>query len=128
MLLHLHDYDSAFNPAMPKVKGTVAANSKATSFEIEMIVDSGADITMIPLSILKMMRARKSGKTNLKGIAGFSYTTDTYTILIGLGNADPFYLEVVGTQNITDPILGRDVLNQYEVLLNGPASTVSISI
>ena len=62
MLLHIHNYDSSHDPAMPKIQASLAASAGGKVWPIEMIVDSGADATMLPTATLKMMGAIKTGR------------------------------------------------------------------
>ena len=125
MLIHIHNYDSAYVPAMPKAR--ILVHSDSEPVEVELIIDSGADMSMLPLSLLQNIDAERIGKSNLKGVAGVSYVVFIYSVLISIGNGTPFWSEVVGTQHLEEPILGRNILNHYQVLLDGPAATASFS-
>ena len=61
------------------------------------------------------------------GVSSISITVDMYSVVLKLGSGHPIHLEVIGAVGDTEPILGRDILNQYAVLLNGPGQTVEVS-
>lgn len=128
-LIHLHDYDASYNPSMPSVSASISRDDtnidegRPTTF----IVDSGADITLIPVRILKDIGAKKRSKRQMIGVSGVAITVDMYVVVLKLGKSHPLHLEVIGAAGDTEPILGRDVLNQYAVLLNGPGQTVEVS-
>lgn len=128
-LIHLHDYDGSYHPAMPAVSAAIRKDAAATSPEqtLTFIVDSGADATLIPIRILKEIGAKKRSQRLMVGVSGVSITVDMYVVVLKLGQGRPIHLEVIGAAGDTEPILGRDILNQYAVLLNGPGLTVEVS-
>jgi predicted aspartyl protease len=89
------------------------------------IIDSGADATMIPMHYLKAIGAKASEKKWMRGVAGGRYRVGLYPVFLQLGN-HKLYISAVGDPLNDEVIVGRDVLNQLVMTLNGLASVVEI--
>ena len=128
MIVHTHDYDSSYHPAMPVIEIQIQRRTGQSSLMLKAVVDSGADATMIPLRYLRQLRVRKGQTMWLSGTAGGHYEVDMYTLAVRIGQQPVRYLDVVGTENRDEVIVGRDLLNQYIVTLNAPGHAVDISL
>ncbi|MBE2223564.1 MAG: retroviral-like aspartic protease family protein [Anaerolineae bacterium] len=128
MIIHSHDYNSRYFPAMPIIEIQIRRRAGQEPLTLKAVVDSGADATMIPLRYLRQLQVRKGQTKWLSGITGGRYEVDMYTLAIQIGEQPVCYLDVVGTENRDELIVGRDFLNQYIVTLNAPAHTVEISL
>ena len=111
---------------MPQVTLQVGLSRGQTMFTLPAHVDSGADASSIPINYLKQMQARPGQKKWLRGVAGGRYEITLYTIFLQIG-PQGFYVPVVGDELFDEVIVGRDVLNQMIVTLNGLAGVVEIS-
>jgi len=128
MPVYTHSYDSDFyDPAMPvveiKLLSTVSEEHVGT---LLAVVDSGADATMIPINALESADSLYYGTRRMRGITGQSVAVDTYFTVVQVG---PYIIRGVKAVAIPidgEPILGRDVLNQLELTLNGPAQELWI--
>jgi hypothetical protein len=81
-----------------------------------------------PIRYLRQLRVRKGQTMWLSGTTGGRYEVDMYTLAVRIGQQPVQYLDVVGTENRDEVIVGRDLLNQYVVTLNAPGHTVGISL
>ena len=127
MLIHLHDYDTDYYPAMPIIEIRVRRRAGQQPVTLKAIVDSGADVTMLPLSVFQQLRVRKSGAGLLSSTTNSGYEVDLYTVTVQIGDARPIYVEAVGLTRQNEAIVGRDVLNQFVTTLNAPAHVVEIA-
>jgi hypothetical protein len=66
-------------------------------------------------------------KRRARGSSGISYSVAIYAISLKVGPFEHTAVEVIGNQQSDDVILGRDVLNQMIVTLNGLANVVELS-
>ena len=89
--------------------------------EIIGIIDSAADATMLPLDVLELIGARYAQTRHMRGVTGPPIPVDTYYVTITFGPYVIYGIEVVVLPIGSESILGRDVLNQLELTLNGPA-------
>ncbi len=82
---------------------------------------------MIPMHYLTRLGARVIDKRRLRSSANISYQVDIFAVSMKVGPYNQTAVQVIGNQHSNDVILGRDVLNQLIVTLNGLAHTVEIS-
>jgi hypothetical protein len=84
---------------------------------------------MLQLSryIIYKLQAYKGDSAWLRGTAQNRIQVDLYRIWVHIGGHRPLQIEVVSDNEGEEAILGRDVLNQLIVTLNGLASVVEIS-
>lgn len=127
-MLYSHDYDRAYNPSMPVAEIAIGRGLEGPALKLTALIDSGADATIIPLHFLQEIRARKSLVGGwLRGTAIHRTRIDFYVISFQLGDFRRTLLRVVGSSQYEEAILGRDILNQFIVTLNGLATVVEIS-
>lgn len=124
--IYTYQYDGHYNPAMPVVDIEIGRAMDAASLALKALVDSGADATIIPINSLQEIRARRSRKMWLRGTAGGRILVDLYQISLRLGPFSQALLEVVGSAQNDEVIVGRDVLNHLKVILDGPASSTEV--
>ena len=113
-------FDISYDP--PALIAKIALRtieSGERSQDVEMLVDTGSDITLLPRARLDELGIKPSGKEyELVGFDGHIIKSEIYylqVILLGkrfTGN----YCAVNGSAGI----LGRDILNQITILLDGP--------
>lgn len=63
----------------------------------------------------------------MRGVTGRSLAVDTYLATIQIGSFTSSGLEVIAMTDETEVIIGRDVLNDLIVTLNGLAHIVEIT-
>lgn len=121
------DYDLAENPAMPVAEIDVWYAAEATKVTLTAIVDSGADATFIPIRVLQQVHARKAGAPAY-GLRWRRLSKWTSTVVsLGIGDLFRRHVQVIAYPRNQETIIGRDVLNQLIVTLNGLAAVVEIS-
>lgn len=90
---------------------------------LSAFVDSGADGTMLPHDILLAVGAEYADTVLLRGTAGGVQRLDRYTVRIRIGDREIHSIASVAIAAGSEPLIGRDVLNQLIVTLNGLAET-----
>lgn len=127
-MLLTYDYDSTYNgPAFPVVEIAIRGfATQNTEVMCRALVDSGADATMLPLRLLTRAKARKIDTARMVALNGPSYRVDVYEVKLRLGPFVMNKVDVIASKHGTEAILGRDVLNQFIVTLNGLASRATI--
>ena len=78
--VYTYAYSSEYNPAMPIVEIEVGRATAETTLQLQALVDSGADATMIPIKTLQEIGARRSRKMWMRGTAGGRRLIDLYHI------------------------------------------------
>ncbi len=127
MLVYSYDYDKTYNPSMPIIEISIGSVATLPTLALKALVDSGSDGTIIPLIYLKQIHARKYQKKWMRTVTGQRTQIDLYLISIQIGMAQRARLAVAGDPQLEEAIIGRDLLNQFIVTLDGLASAVLIS-
>lgn len=83
------------------------------------LLDSGADITAVPAAVADRLGLVKFSDVLLAGYAGPAVLADSYVVNLTLHEFGIAAVEVVLT-NESYVILGRDILNQFHITLDGP--------
>lgn len=90
------------------------------------LIDSGADGCIVPARYLKAIDAEHVRKARMRGVAGISYVVDLYVVIVHIGDIE-IAARVAADANGDELIIGRNVLNQLVVTLNGLAGVTEIS-
>lgn len=126
-MLYLHDYNAVnYNPAAPEVEIRLGLSEKRLDLTLRGLIDSGADATSIPIRYLQQIQALPGEKKWLRGVAGGRYRTNLYPVYLQIG-VYGFYVSVVADPLYQEVLIGRDILNNLVVTLNGLANTVEIT-
>lgn len=116
------DYDFSVFPPAPRLEIRLIAQPHGAVYgPVAAFVDTGADATIVPMSIVRELQAGVVTLKTVRGYAGSRRTVRTYLVDVEVG---PFTLpgiEIVGDAAADEILLGRDVLNRLRVLLDGPA-------
>ncbi|NBD36615.1 MAG: hypothetical protein GVY30_11540 [Chloroflexi bacterium] len=107
---------------MPVVDVTVTTpGQQHASMTITALVDSGADGSLIPITILEQVGARYVDKARMRGVLGHSQMVDIYLATLQIG--ENWVHRVEGKE----AVLGRNVLNHLVITLDGLAEVTEIS-
>ncbi|HEY9875767.1 MAG TPA: retropepsin-like aspartic protease [Candidatus Obscuribacterales bacterium] len=95
--------------------------------EVNAIVDSGAVMSAIPLQAIEEINERSLDYSwiTVRGAIGKEQRRKTYIINIRLGNYYFDDWEVIAIDKEYG-LIGRDILNQYKIILDAPNGTWSI--
>ena len=124
MSRYLFDYSQEYDPSAPLIELTVLVKGGGSETVIAF-VDSGADGTIIPLRLLQKLGARYSDQRLLIGTTGKSQVVGLFPVTLQIGQEMIYGIAAAGYGE--EVILGRDVLNQIVVILNGPGLTVEVN-
>jgi len=112
--------DRLFSPAAPVVRVTLRnPQTGQNKSDLPMLIDSGADVTLLPKSAIHSLGLGLSGASYeliaFDGTASVSGAVRAQLVLLGKTYRGQFLLtdDEVG-------ILGRDILNHVCLLLDGP--------
>jgi predicted aspartyl protease len=124
--MYQHDYLATYYPSAPVVEIEIGVTRTEPRVTVLALVDSGADGTIIPIHYLQQIGALPVGRKWMRGVRGAYDQVKLYNVFIQLGNYS-LYASVVGDEVNDEAMIGRDVLNQFIVTLNGLASVVEIT-
>lgn len=122
------EYSSEYFPPAPVVEIIVRPiDGAGAEVPLPAFVDSGADGTMLPIDALTAVGARYIETRRMRGITDHTLTVDLYLVTVQIG---PYVLpgtEAIAVTEEAEAILGRDVLNQFAISLNGLAQVVAFT-
>lgn len=98
-----YEYDSSYFPAAPLFDIRIGPPGGIATADLRVFLDTGADATIIPISLLRQLRAPKMDRVVMRSAW------------------------VVGDELEAEPVLGRDLLGRLRVLLDGPAGVFEIT-
>ncbi len=121
------EYDRRHDPPAPVVQVTVRhivqSQRRAT---VSALLDTGPDVTAIPSTLADKLQLYPFSRLVLEDVSGETRKVLTYGVRMTIGELTVPRLEVIQT-GLDQVILGRDVLNQLYVFLNGPELSFSLS-
>jgi len=122
-----YSYDSRYDPPVPVVE--VALGTPGSDFSIGpllSIVDTGADITIVPTEYLKQLNAPVVASGYLRSPWGGRHGVKIYEVQMRVGGHELYGVEVASEPGGPEVLLGRNVLNQLDLQLDGPNGTVTL--
>ncbi len=120
-------YDRTYFPAFPGLDLTITGTETGQQQTVWGLIDSGSDATQIPLRMLRAIKARKLDQRWVQDLSGVRYPVTIYSVQLDINSLILYGIEAIGRESINEVIIGRDVLNQLVVTLNGLAHTTEIS-
>lgn len=125
--IYSYDYSRDYIPAMPVVEVSLSIPGRnEPAMTATALVDSGSDGTMIPVDLLTTIGARYVGQARIRSILGDRQLINLYLVSLRIGASQIPAVQVIANPETDEIILGRDVLNQLIVTLNGVASMTEI--
>jgi predicted aspartyl protease len=122
------DYDTSYYPAMPVAVATIVhPDHPQANIRCAALIDTGADGTMLPADLLQSIDAPLIGDATMRWVTGAGEIVDVHLVQIRVGHYDVGAIRAVALPAGSEAILGRDVLNQLILTLNGLANVVEVS-
>lgn len=90
---------------------------------LPMLVDTGADCTLVPAAIVRQLELPQIDVIGITGVGGGKRRTTVHAALVELGELR-MLARIVAFAD--EAILGRDILNQAVVTLDGPGRVTSV--
>ncbi len=120
-------YNQQLEPPAPFVHATIQPphRSRAVS-DVPALLDTAADISVIPASIVDRLGLVPLGEVPIGGFDGRVSRVLTYLVELTMRQFQPRVIRVVASRDEPCVLLGRDFLNAYRILLDGPRSRLEI--
>ncbi|MEZ4710264.1 MAG: retroviral-like aspartic protease family protein [Caldilineaceae bacterium] len=120
------EYDSTYPvPAFPVAQIEIVGRGGRRITQ-SAFLDTGADATAIPISMLLQIDARRLDRAFARNMDGSRYEIVLYSVRIMIGSYVMHGVEVIANEKTSEVVVGRDVLNQLIVILNGLAGVSEI--
>ena len=114
-------YNRQVSPPAPFVYVSVCAAVGGTSTaECPAQRDTAADLTVIPSRLVEESQLEQLSEFPIVGVDGHLSTLPTFLVQIRIREQSPRVVEVVASPLEPCVLLGRDVLNQFRIPLDGP--------
>lgn len=116
--------EEQFDPPAPVLDIDIANPVTAVLSTAKCQLDTGASITVIPKEIICILRLAHVDFTFVKDYYGNVSLLPTYIVNISLANRS-FIVEVITTE-MNVGCLGRDILNEWKVILDAREGVFSL--
>jgi hypothetical protein len=90
-------------------------------------VDSGADRTVIPTPLAVQLKLDEVDRREFEGLGGQRVTMSIFRLLMTIRGCPSLVVDAAGSDGEPYILLGRDVLNNFRVVLDGPSQKLEIS-
>ncbi len=116
-----------FNPPAPVLEVSLSSPiSQEGIIKILALLDSGADITVIPQNIAQQLHLKYVDEISATGYNGITRKVFVYSAKIIFDNFGDFIIRVI-TSNSEHALVGRDILNRLSVFLKGRSKIFEIN-
>jgi hypothetical protein len=105
--------------------GVASVSGRKRRQTIKALVDSGSDMTAIPQHLAAALHLTPISRVEIEDLAAERATVLSYAVQLAVAGVVIPRLEVVLT-NLDHAILGRDVLDRFDVRLHGPDLTLEL--
>ena len=117
----IQDYDRQRLPPLPVLDVWLAIpDSSDWHGPYTAMVDSGADLTIVPLAFLRQLNAPYLRRATLRTQLSQRQSVGLYEVDVRLGDLVFPGLDVAGDIASNEILLGRNVLNRLDLRLEGP--------
>ncbi|OQY97060.1 MAG: hypothetical protein B6D41_04415 [Chloroflexi bacterium UTCFX4] len=120
-------YSAKFRPPAPVLRVGVAFPDEAPRANLTALVDTGADMTHVPLRVLKRLKAPVLYSAVVRANpAAPGYLVTVHLVDLIVNELRFPAIEVFGDENEQIIVLGRNFLNMMRIVLDGPKSILEI--
>ena len=121
-----YSYNQQIQPPAPFVIIRLVNAADGRAFEnVPAQVDHGADRSVLPSNLVDDLGLAQMGVAEIGGLGGKVQELPTYVVLVGIHDLPPRPCKVLSCH---EPwvLLGRDILNDHRILLDGPQVSLEI--
>ncbi|CAN5154135.1 hypothetical protein BH10PLA2_BH10PLA2_02230 [soil metagenome] len=116
-----YNYVTELTPPAPFVRVAVANPvTGQLQSNVPAQLDSAADRTVIPESLVHALNLHKVGTMLASGLGGATHNLAIYSVLLGVHDRPAVSISVLAHPAESWILLGRDVLNSFRIVLDGP--------
>jgi predicted aspartyl protease len=126
MNVYTYDYDLTYIPSAPVVEIRITNGQTEPTIVRTALIDTGADATMIPISVMDQLNIAPIDSRLLRTVTGMRSVVDLYPVVVEIGPFRFPNLKVIATNRDSEIIVGRDILEHLIVILDGLASVTEI--
>lgn len=116
-------YAASLDPPAPMVPVRIASPVGDEAVMLPMLVDTGADCTLVPASIVRQLGLPQIDIIGVTGVGGAGKRAAVHAASVELAGLRVLARIVAFAD---EAILGRDILNQVVMTLDGPGLAMSV--
>jgi predicted aspartyl protease len=121
-------YSTVYEPPAPILSVTVASTrNRRLRQTLNALIDTGSDITAVPVETVERLRLYAIRRLQFEDLHGNTSILFTYKVRLTIGDLAIPELEVIPT-GLETAIIGRDLLNRYDLHLYGPRQVFEITV
>lgn len=125
--MSVHSYNAEYVPPMPVCTIYLGAGGEEPPLgPLEALIDTGADITIVPMTYLRQLGVYPLRQSMARSIWGDRRSVHVYAVSLKLENLYIRALQVLGDEQGDEIVLGRTILNRLHLVLDGPAAITEI--
>ena len=118
-------FDESFDPPAPVLPVRISGiDEHDPAAMIRMLVDTGADCSLIPLRLARSLRLPIVDRTEIQGVGGKTLAANVHAARVRLGSLRVL-ARVVALGD--ESLIGRDILQRVVMQLDGPAQLVQVT-
>jgi predicted aspartyl protease len=126
----MFQYDATYEPPAPTAQVTfarVGAGPEATRIEAQMLIDTGADISLIPRAVVDAINPTATGRTmEVMSFDGHKSARPVVAASMHLGKYKMSVEFLLHDEGEKTGVIGRNILNLLYVVLDGPTRIWSL--
>ncbi len=125
------NHDTSFYPPAPVMDVSFfrpLSSDAAKGIHISALIDSGADITVVPQKIVDRLRLYPVDEILVAGYTGETIRELAYSVVVKIASFTPQIIKVAGYRGGDIALIGRDLINQWILVLNGKERVFEISV
>lgn len=116
-----YNYNRQLTPPAPFVHVRAAAPASESAVEeIAAQLDSAADRSVIPWVVVESLQLPQLDELPALGFGGHLIWVPTFLVQLTVRSLAPITVEAFASREEPYMLLGRDVLNHFRVVLDGP--------
>jgi predicted aspartyl protease len=124
----VYKYSQRFDPPAPVMTLSVIVPLSAQRALVEGLVDSGADISVVPINVVRNLRLSRVDFALVSALEQGTREVAVYAAAVGIdGVLTPTVQRVIAWER-DYALLGRDILNRLLVLMNGPERRLEVRV
>ena len=123
----VYGYNEQLQPPAPFVYVTIRCVEAGTiANNVPAQLDSAADRSVIPGNLVTDLGLVPLDEIHVGGFGGQVFVVPTYRVELAIRGMQSFVTEVIAHDEETVVLLGRDVLNRYNITMLGPSLKLKV--
>jgi len=123
-----YKYNRQLSPPAPYVHVSLARPDNADLLvrDVPAQLDTAAYMTVVPMTVVEQLQLEQLDQEAVAGFGGHISMAPVYLVSLAVNDFAAVLVRVLADRHEPYVLLGRDVLNQHRVLLDGPSLILEI--